>query len=446
MAGVSLALASFLLIIENRFDDIKKLLTESKNALSSLWRLLSETYPVELINYILELKKFGDDKRLKEAIEDFESLPLFEEELVLLYNYLGKDYRKEKETIKIVKPEVDIKETKIQIKNLAESIQKDKQDVAKRKLMKNRYWKQVLEGISEGKMTKASMGYLETIPQLIEKKFIKNAAVSLIIASAILYEERNLQFAVQTFEKYLTVHKSELESLPEIKIMNILFKAFKDNERRLIEYIINLFLEKLILFEPEVKILKNIIGQETTREEDDREGLSRKQLGEYAKLQIEMDQRSGKIRSKMGDIRRDRDDILKKRKAMRRRYYRDIIELLKSKNIKGASVKYIELALTISKRKDLETSSLLILLYGLASLKGGEKTKSVKNEINKYLNSLGINKKLVEETYYIMVILFIMDVKLNNLEKYQSKIKNMLEILPIIEEEKDLIDLEWQKL
>jgi len=223
--------------------------------------------------------------------------------------------------------------------------------------------------------------------------------------------------------------------------MDVLLKAFKDKERRLIEYIINLLLEKLILFEPEVKILKILIGDETTGDGDDTEGLSREQLGKYAKLQIEMDQRSGKIRSKMGDIRRDRDDILKKRKAMRRRYYMDIIELLKSKKIKEASGKYIELAETISKRKDLETSSLLILLYGLTSLKSGEKTKSVKNEINKYLNGLGINKKLVNETYYIMVILFIMDVKLNNLEKYQSKIKSMLEILPLLEEEKDLIHL-----
>jgi len=245
--------------------------------------LFSETYPVTLINYIIDLKKFHDEAKIKEALGDFENLPLFEEELVLLYDYLGKDYRRERE--------------------------------------------------------------------------------------------------------------------------------------------IN-------------------IDQEIVKEGDDTQELSRKQLGDLSKLKIDMDQKYGKIESLMVDIRRDRDKILKKRNAMRKRYYNDILKLLGSQNFKGASIKYFELAKTIANRKDLEISSLLILLHGLVLIKVGEPIKSIKRNILEFLDRLGINKKLVKETYYIMVILFIIDVKLNNLDKYRLKIKNIIEILPLFEEEKELIDLE----
>ncbi len=93
LAGVSLAMASFLLIKENRFEEIKKLLVQTKMALSSLGRLFSETFPVTLIEYIIELKKFQDVSMIKEVLSLFVYLPLFKEELIVLYDYLGKDYQ-----------------------------------------------------------------------------------------------------------------------------------------------------------------------------------------------------------------------------------------------------------------------------------------------------------------------------------------------------------------
>jgi hypothetical protein len=40
-----------------------------------------------------------------------------------------------------------------------------------------------------------------------------------------------------------------------------------------------------------------------------------------------------------------------------------------------------------------------------------------------------------------MLILFIIDVKEYNLENYLSRLKGMLEILPLFEEEMELLDL-----
>ncbi len=294
LASVCLAIASLLFIIKHRFEDAEKLLDEIKKELTVLGKLFSETFPVALIEYIIGLKKIQDESKLKEALSYFEYLPLFEEELETLYNYLGKEYIREKIPEKTIKP------------------------------------------------------------------------------------------------------IAEIEKIKSIE----------------------------------------------TPEEEVKETLSRKEIGELSKLRIEMDQQIGKIQSKMGDIRREKDEFLNKRKAMRKRYYNNILDLVKSKKFKEAGSKYLELAQTTSKRKDLRTSSLLILLHGLSLLKAGESFKLIKNNINSFLNSLGVNKKLVKDTFYVMVILFLIDVKSYSLDKFLSKIKEMLEILPLFDEEKVLIETE----
>ena len=67
--------------------------------------------------------------------------------------------------------------------------------------------------------------------------------------------------------------------------------------------------------------------------------------------------------------------------------------------------------------------------------------KLIKKHINGYLDSLGINKKLVQETFYIMLIEFLIDVKIYDFDKFMPNIKEILKILPLFEEEKILIDI-----
>ncbi len=285
LAGVSLAVACLILIKENKFEDAKQLLDETIKPLSGLGKSFSETFAVTLLKYIIGLKAIQEEQKFKESLHFFEMLPLFEEELELLDDYLGQD-----------------------------SIKEEKSEIIK---------------------------------------------------------------------------------------------------------------DEIFLAEEEVK-----------------EKISRKEFGEKSKLQIEIDQRFGKIQSKKGDARRDKDIIFKKRKPMRKRYYSSILELLDAQNYKSAAMEYLELANSLSKRKDYETSSLMILLHGLSLLKAEEPLKLIKKNITDFLNSLGVNKKIIEETLYIMLIIFLIDIKLYNFEKYLSKIKEMLEILPLFEEEEILIENE----
>ncbi|MFX1552563.1 MAG: hypothetical protein ACFFBV_01420 [Promethearchaeota archaeon] len=286
LAGVALVVASLILMKQNKFEDIKQLLNETKKELAGLGKLFTDTFAVTLLEYIIGIKNIQDEKKFKESMRFFEVLPLFEEELTLLYDLLGEEYRRE--------------------------------------------------------------------------------------------------------------------------------------------------------IEPEGTLL----GEEISEEGEIKEILSRKEYGKLSKLRIEFDQRYGKIESKKGDIRRDKEELFKKRKAMRKRYYSDILDLIESQKYRESAQKYLELSYALSKRKDFETSSLMMLLHGLSLLKAVEPLRLIRKNLNDFLISLGINKKLVEETFYIMVISFLLDLKLYNFDKFLPKIKEILEIIPLFEEEKKLIEID----
>ena len=142
----------------------------------------------------------------------------------------------------------------------------------------------------------------------------------------------------------------------------------------------------------------------------------------------------------MPDVRRDKQEHLKKRTFMKNRIYTDVIALLNKNSFKDAGKEYLKLAFVLSKRKNFESSSLMVLLHGLTLLIAKEPLKEIRINIKSFLSSLGFNKKLLEDTYPIRCIEFLLNVITHNVEKYLPTIKEILEILPLFEEEKKLID------
>jgi len=232
----------------------------------------------------------------------------------------------------------------------------------------------------------------------------------------------------------------DFEDMPEIKITKEFLSALDNNVLELIDLCLNLLIDKLTLFDPEILLLESLLPKKEERGEREVK-LTRKEVGDLSRLNIEMDQIKGKLQQKMGDIRREKEEFLKKRRVMKKRIYNDIIISLESNSFKKAGLQYLELAKAISKRKDLRTSSLLILLHGLSLLKANEPIKEIKTNIKKFLDSLGLNKQLVQDTFHITLIKFYLDVISHNLDKYLPHIREMLEILPLFEEEKQLIEI-----
>ncbi|MHA1478363.1 MAG: hypothetical protein ACTSPU_09205, partial [Promethearchaeota archaeon] len=333
--------------------------------------------------------------------------------------------------------------TKEKIHKLATNIPKEKKEIANRKLMKNQYWKLALEDLSNQKFEVAANDYKDTIPRLLEKKFYRLAALSLILHTSILIKIKNISIAKTYLNDILAKYKelkSDFEDLPEIKILKLLLFALEDEILELIDLCIKSLIEKLVLFDPEKSLLESLMPEEQ-KSEPIEEKLSRKEVGERTKFNIKIEQKYGKLRQKRGDVGRERKDFLKQRVAMKKRYYKNLITLLEIKSFKEVGLEYLTLAESMSKKRDFRTSSLMILLHGLALLKTNEPIQKIRSNISRFLDSLGFNKNLVEDTFYIRCINFILDVISNKIDKYLSKINGLLEILPLFEEEKQLIEV-----
>jgi hypothetical protein len=125
---------------------------------------------------------------------------------------------------------------------------------------------------------------------------------------------------------------------------------------------------------------------------------------------------------------------------MKNRIYTDVMTLLNKNSFKDAGMEYLKLAYTLSKRKKFDNSSLMVLLHGLALLIANQPIAEIRINISSYLSLLGLNKKLLEDTYPIRCIEFLLNVISHNVENYLPVINEILEILPLFEEEKKLID------
>ncbi len=331
-------------------------------------------------------------------------------------------------------------------------------DRKERKGLRRRYFNEGLNYLRNQQYDEAIEIYKNTINRFNLRNKYRLAGVSLAVACLILIKENKFEDAKRLLDETIKPLSGLGKLFSETFAVTLLkyligLKAIQD-EQKFKESLH--FFEVFPLFEEELELLDDYLGEDSLKEvkpeiikdeiilaeKEVKEKISRKEFGEQSKLQIEIDQRFGKIQSKKGDARRDKDIIFKKRKPMRKRYYLPILELLESQKYKTAAMEYLELGTSLTKRKDFETSSLMILLHGLTLLKAGEPLKLIKKNINDFLNDLGVNKKLIEETLYIMLIIFLIDIKLYNFDKYLPKIKEMLEILPLFKEEEILIEFE----
>jgi hypothetical protein len=277
----------------------------------------------------------------------------------------------------------------------------------------------------------------------MEKKFLSQAALSLILNVSILAKIKNAPIAKTSFNSTIEKYKDlepDFERLPEIRILREFLVALETDNEKLINTCIDVLIEKLVFFEHEISFLE-LLRTEEQKTPPIEDKLSREEVGKKRKLEILEAQKYSKIQQKMGDVRREKPEFLRQRNAMKKRYYKDVILLLEAKLFKEAALEYLRLAQSLAKRRDLRTSSLMVLLHGLALIKAGEPIQTIRSHILTHLGSLGLNKKLVEDTYYILCIDFILDVISYKMDNYLPKLKDLLEILPLFDEEKQLIEI-----
>ncbi len=296
LSAISIAVACLILLKENQFEKIPIFINSIRKELKDYAKILFETFPVKIIEYIIEMRKYEDEKRVKEAIGFMKTLPLFEIEKLVLSLYLGED--------------IDI-------------------------------------------------------------------------------------------------------AAPEMKV-----------ERKIIE------------------IPGGKIGQPSIQEgKEIKAGIIRKEKAEIVKKKILLEQNLAKLKQKQIDLRRTVKEVLKKRSALRRRYYNEILDLLNKNDFREAANKYLHVATILIKRKDFENASFIILLWGLCLFKTDQSLQSIKTKLDEILDTLGISKELLKDTFYNLMLSFLIEANLageNELYELGKKILSR-DVLPLFDEEIILI-------
>ena len=442
-AGISLVLATILYLSQDKIQESQKLLEDTKTKIAGFDNIAP--FPIALTEYIIDVKKYQETDNYEKSIQFVSSLPLFDEEKQALKTLFPKlDF----EIINDIQDKTEnLEELKETSKSIANLIKREPQDEAKRRLMKKEYWGLALEDLTNQKYSIASLGYFDVIPKLAEKKFMKFAALSLIIGTIINLKIKDPAAAKKKYQenlKKLIKYQVKVQELPEIKIMPLFFQAFEKKSSELIQFILSLLRDKLILFESEKVFFESFLQEEfIDKTKGESLSRSRSEIGEQNKLDISLDQDYAIIRQKVSDIRNDKPVQLNKRKAMKRIYYNPILSFLKEGYLKAAGKKYLELSNAFTNKNEFDTASIMILLHGLALMKAGESLIDIQENMNSFLKSLGLNRKLVEDIFYIRCLQFIIKVKLNNKDKkYLPQVKEMLKYLPLLEEEQILIEFD----
>ncbi|MFX1325201.1 MAG: hypothetical protein ACFE8N_09595, partial [Promethearchaeota archaeon] len=322
-------------------------------------------------------------------------------------------------------------------------------EYSERKARKRRFFQEALEQIANQEYIKAINIYKESINRLNKIQKYNLAGVSLVALTLLMLKENKISDVRQALNDIinnLTGLGSLFSDTFPVSLVKFILQAnrYQDDEK----FKEGLSLMRLIpLFDEESKILNDFIGPiQREREESEVQDklLEEADSGAVAitnRQLIEIDQRYGKIQSKLREIRSEKEEILNARRATRRIFYSKIFTLLKDENFEEAATEYYRLAKTLSStRRDLRTSSLLLFLYGMCLLKMKKSYADIRENISLFLERLGINRRNVEDTFYVLTILFLIDVKEYNLEKYVPKIKGMLETLPLFEEELLLLE------
>ncbi len=340
---------------------------------------------------------------------------------------------------KSLKEEI-LKESFLIIKKKERDLKHDREnDLRQRKGLKRTYFREALNYLTNEEFDKATESYINSIVRLNRIKKYNLAGLSLALAGFLFIKDNKIENLIRLLEiKELSSSEKIFQETYAVSLIKYIVDLVKlQNKPDLKEPLSHL--QNLPLFEEELKVLLDYLGKDYQKEIVIEK--TREKRGELSKIRLELDNKSAYLQQKISEQKQDSEVLFRKRKAMKRRYYEEILTLVRDKSYGEAALKFRDLAINFSRRKDFKTSAFLMLLQGLALFKENESPKDIKVKIKDFLNTMGVSKKLVEDTFDISLLFFIIDAKINNQEKFLPEIREMLSILPLFEEEKELIDI-----
>ncbi|MBN1214366.1 MAG: hypothetical protein JXA99_02880 [Candidatus Lokiarchaeota archaeon] len=338
-----------------------------------------------------------------------------------------------------------IKEGLSDIIKLANESKAEKEYYLKqRKGFKRAFFGEALKNINEENFQAALEKYKESVNRLENIKQYYLVGVNIVMILLLYLKIQKKKELIDYIEKKSYSDNIYYNTFPIILTEYIVNLIKLHEEKKVNESLI--FVENLPLFGKEKKLLYELMegtiemGEIRAHTKEDRlkiEVVKEKTSQKF----LELEQKVDILEQKLKDHKTIFQELFKKRKALKKRYYNEILELLARNSYLEASKKYYELTNAFLKRKDYENSALLLLFYGLSCIKAKIPIKDIKLKINELLSNLGTSKGLVSEIFQIDLLLFIIDIFELSINQYIPQINSMLSKIPYFEEEQNLLSI-----
>ena len=442
LAGVSTAVGTLIYIMLRKISRLTEEIEKLEQDLGQFTTFFHETFPIKVVDYIINMINAQKPDKIRAALKLFEIFALFPEEKLFLETLLGGKVNLEE----IISTSQDNKGQVTLPSNysiLIERLSQDPRALSKRRVIEMKYWGEAQDHFARQEYQDASNRYLDVVVELYNRNMNDNGEISILMGYMSLLKMKSAEEVLREFEKYSFRMEKEYPNLINsdvVQLLEIFLRYFEIDSPQAKDMILQIgeaFQQKLPLFDWEVALIKNII-RPLAKEEA--EALSPTEMTnipisindeENALLNDQMIVLTQEINAIAGELQ----ELKEKRMTLRESYYSDIIQDFGNENWLAAAEKYLKLAKRTARRKGFLEAGLMILLNSLSLLKANNPTTKVSLEINSTLNSLGIVKNILEESIGIKVARFLIDAIESESESIKIHLVNILNLLPLLEEE-----------
>jgi hypothetical protein len=444
LASISAAIGEVIYLYTKEFNKIHEKMNEIDRDLGMSTQLYHDTFPIKLVDYIVQMYEMNLIDKAREALELHEVLALFPEESLMFEALLGlkpnlaealKNFETAQECIE--------KDVPSNYKTLIQKLVLDPALNTKRNSFESKYWASTNDEIAAQNYEAASNLYLASVDEFLNRNLDVLARVSVIMAMLSLLKVKSATTVQTELEKVIfkeTKRSPGFNNSLEFKLFEIFLDFFdKSDKIQEIREIGQAFYEKLPLLDWEKSFVLSFIKSQEKGDDRDQIGGT---ISITSSDQIEDDtlvfQQMVVLSQQLNDLKPVFDDLAKKRELGKRTYYEEIFIEFKNQNYLEAADKYIKLAKRMARRNDYELAAIMFFLSTLCNIKANIKFIEIKNKIDQELTSLGLVKKILDDTFGVKIAFFILDALKIDDPSIKINLKSIFLALPILAEEQFL--------
>jgi hypothetical protein len=444
LAAITVSMAELVALLLRNVPKIKEIREQTDALLGVSTKIFHDTFPIRVMDFVMEMLDANLIPNMKQGLRIFEHVALFPEEKLVLEALIGKptdfdaligSFRKSIETTE--------KDLPSNFRVLIGKIVVDPALYSKRAAFESKFWVDCNDDVASQNYESASQKYLNSVNELLNRNLEHLSRTSVIMGMLCLLKVKNAQEVQKELERILFKESKRVpnyDSAPEFKLMNIFLDFYeKTTKSEEITEMANAFINLLPLLDWEKSFISGLI----LRKDGSGESKSETRTVSLANGCTEIDdtlvsQQIVVLSQQLASMKSEFDDMLRKRELGKRTYFTEIFSDLSSDNYTSAAEKYFNLAKRMARRDDFEQAGLMIFLASLCLIKLNRPFLEIKNQIENVLNSLGLVKKILEETFGIKTSLLFLDALKISDPSIGSCIQSIIHKMPLLAEEQKL--------